>query len=388
MCIAILNPNDKTLTEQTLRNCWENNGDGAGILYNDSGRLKIYKQMKNFGLFYKKYMRIRKNHPDSFLVLHFRISTHGIVNEANCHPFLVHQNLGFVHNGQMFNVEEDVTDRYSDTNMFNRTILKQFPKGIMTIDFLKTQAMDKLIHDFITTKNKLVFMDNENNYTIFSEDQGIWDDGVWYSNSSYERVKNYVDYGGTKVYKSQLGYGRNSWSWKDDYDYKYSGSGFGTASQPSVEEPTENSKIYKYASYHDWRCTNEDCTRYVQTGDLVSADGQCLCCMSNDEAAMILEAAWDDSVDNGPEQRELNEEVIATFSEPKKKKTCTCDYCTDVVEEVHSVSEWNAEICIKCVKEFVDHDYLKIIDRDVQAKLDALENEPKLNTFFFNEEEE
>ncbi len=49
MCIAILNTKQTTLKKQLLRNCWENNGDGAGILYiNNDNKLEFFKEMNNF----------------------------------------------------------------------------------------------------------------------------------------------------------------------------------------------------------------------------------------------------------------------------------------------------------------------------------------------------
>jgi hypothetical protein len=35
-------------------------------------------------------------------------------------------------------------------------------------------------------------MDNEGNSKIFNEDKGTWDDGVWYSNSSYKKPAPYI----------------------------------------------------------------------------------------------------------------------------------------------------------------------------------------------------
>jgi hypothetical protein len=34
--------------------------------------------------------------------------------------------------------------------------------------------------------SKLIFLDRHGNHNIFNEHKGVWDDGVWYSNTSYK----------------------------------------------------------------------------------------------------------------------------------------------------------------------------------------------------------
>jgi hypothetical protein len=199
MCIAILNTKGTTLKKELLHNCWKNNGDGAGLLFiNDDKQLETFKEMKSFTNFYNKYQEVRKLYGKRNIVLHFRISTHGRVNETNCHPFLVDDSVGFVHNGMIYDVPNH-TD-FSDTYMFNELVLKEFKQGFHN----NTVVLD-IIADFIGNGSKLVFLDVEDNWTIVNEDAGHWNLGCWFSNSSYKQVNNWVDYGGTKKYKSAFG---------------------------------------------------------------------------------------------------------------------------------------------------------------------------------------
>jgi hypothetical protein len=201
MCIAILNTKGTTLKKEILRNCWENNGDGAGMLYiNNNKQLETFKEMKSFENFYKKYQEVRKLYGKRNIVLHFRISTHGRVNETNCHPFLVDDNVGFVHNGMIYDVP--TSPDFSDTYMFNEIVLKGMKEG-----FHKNDVLLDMIADFIGNGSKLVFLDVEDNWTIVNEVAGHWNLGCWFSNSSYKQVNNWVDYGGTKKYKSAYGAG-------------------------------------------------------------------------------------------------------------------------------------------------------------------------------------
>ena len=52
MCIAVVNPKAVTLKKQILQNCWDNNNDGAGILYVQDNKVVAKKEMNDFNIFY------------------------------------------------------------------------------------------------------------------------------------------------------------------------------------------------------------------------------------------------------------------------------------------------------------------------------------------------
>ncbi len=175
MCIAIYNNKD-LLTKKTLQNCWNSNDDGAGMLWVEDGQLQVYKQLKSFKAFFKKYQEVRK--VTEKVVLHFRIRTHGVVDERNIHPFIVDETVGFVHNGIINDFSYGVSE-FSDTWHFNE-FLKDMPKH-----FTKSSSVMALISDFIGTYNKLIFMGNDNEVLIVNEKAGFWDGESWFSNKSY-----------------------------------------------------------------------------------------------------------------------------------------------------------------------------------------------------------
>ena len=200
MCIAILNKKEATLKRELLKNCWDNNGDGAGLLYIDNKKqMKTFKELKSFEVFYQEYSRVKKSYGKRNIVIHFRISTHGKIDETNCHPFLVNDNLGFVHNGMIYDVP--TSKDYSDTYMFNEVVLKNFTEG-----FEYNEIILDMLEGFIGG-SKLVFLNSNNDFAIVNEKAGHWANGCWFSNGSYKYVSNYVDYGGTKVYRGSLGSG-------------------------------------------------------------------------------------------------------------------------------------------------------------------------------------
>ena len=166
MCIAILNKPNQTLRRKHLKNCWNNNDDGAGMSWvSKKGNINIFKELNSFDVFYQKYISVRKHNPESNMLLHFRIKTHGKTDKTNCHPFKVSNELAFCHNGVIRDVEDH--DHYSDTIMFNRTILRQLPKS-----FIYNKATLTLIEEFIGSGNKLIFLTNKNEAIIINESVG------------------------------------------------------------------------------------------------------------------------------------------------------------------------------------------------------------------------
>jgi predicted glutamine amidotransferase len=194
MCIAIKNAANSVLPQTWVKNSWDNNGDGAGLLWLQDGKLQVFKEMMSFVTYWEKYLEIKSTCPESNVLLHFRISTHGKIDHTNCHPFLVDETIGFIHNGMIHQVERH--NDFSDTYMFNETILKHLPKG-----FEKNPAINELIHEYIDS-NKLVFLNTDNEVTIINEKAGHWVGNDWFSNSSYKMVNDWYDYGGIKKYKS------------------------------------------------------------------------------------------------------------------------------------------------------------------------------------------
>ena len=314
MCIAILNTKQTTLSKETLRNCWENNGDGAGILYiGTNNKLSVFKEMVSFDSFYSNYIDIKKKHGKRNMVLHFRISTHGRVNETNCHPFLVSDDVGFVHNGMIYDVPNST--EYSDTYMFNETILKNLKDG-----FEHQETVLDMLETFIGSGSKLIFLNKDNHYAIVNEKAGHWNMGCWFSNSSYKQVNTYVDYGGIKKSKSSLGYGYGSWGGYNTYNNYGSGSSY----HSKFKETTIKQETV-WADYEDLPEVCSDCGITLIGINEINA-GVCHYCQ---EEAIKLQ----------------NE----TPKKPVYKISDTCDCCT-TVKEVEYNAAYNAFMCTECTE--------------------------------------
>lgn len=213
MCIAILNTKKAgQLPKSQIKNSWDNNNMGAGLLWTNKKGLNVFKSY-DYDTFLDKYVEIRKDNEVGNIVLHFRIATSGYNGEHNLHPFLVSDKLGFVHNGVISGLG---SKEFSDTYEFN-DMLKKFNHSFINCDMSRY-----FIANYIGN-SKLVFLDSNDKYNIINEQLGHWKDDNWYSNDSYKSYNDYVYYGNTKVSKSS---GSNSISnelddWNNSFSKKY-----------------------------------------------------------------------------------------------------------------------------------------------------------------------
>lgn len=237
MCIAILNTR-ALLDYQIIANSFDNNDDGAGLLWSENGTLQVHKQQKNAKTFYKKYKAIRKRVTGP-IVLHFRIGTHGDFSNDNLHPFLVNPDLGFVHNGIIQTIQAN--RKFSDTWHFNEYFLKLLANPAAIIDGKSKEFLT--VADYIGTGNKLIFLTSSNDWQIVNESAGHWDDfGNWFSNYTYLESR-YKDYGGQQVAKNML----------DDW--------------PSLDEIYAD-KIADILEVETWEIDFEDLKKHYQCKDL------------------------------------------------------------------------------------------------------------------------
>jgi hypothetical protein len=242
MCIAILNTPNVTFPKDLISNCWDNNGDGAGLIYTNAGTLYTFKELHSVDKFYTHYADVRKRFPKSKIVLHFRISTSGGVNVDNCHPFNVHKDLAFVHNGIISDLN-GIDPKKSDTNLFNERILQKLP-----VSFEHNEAIIKLVEEYIGS-SKLIFLNAKNEAVIVNEDLGQEDSkypNCWFSNSTY-KPSAYYDRGGVKVWK-----GTDSEDEDYGYTYNYStGNYYGDLVNEDWEEQNEFYDAYQYTDIDD-----------------------------------------------------------------------------------------------------------------------------------------
>lgn len=177
MCVIAFKPADKKIPDEYIDEAWRCNHDGGGIMWADEGKLWYQK-----GFFKLKEMKEAISEIEGKVaVLHFRIMTHGSKVVENCHPFSAGGGLMMAHNG----IIHTVTPRgdESDTRAFARIVCKPIfdhhPERVFD------PKIQKMLED-MTEGSKLVFLNEEGKHVIIHEKSGLWDEGVWWSNASYQ----------------------------------------------------------------------------------------------------------------------------------------------------------------------------------------------------------
>lgn len=201
MCIAIVKPKDKVIPKEVLQTCAEANPDGMGFAFCKDKKIYIYKTVDDFEKFYKAYSKVETT---SNMLIHFRIATHGEVCKDNCHPFKLNNRMALVHNG-IIQGYGSKTDNVSDTRDFIDKVI-----GNISYKQWWNPSFRELVSKVIGY-SKLGILDVTGEYFIINEEKGTWDDGIWYSNSSYKKVEPIKKYADNSTYGYSYNYK------KDDY---------------------------------------------------------------------------------------------------------------------------------------------------------------------------
>ncbi|RDI45302.1 hypothetical protein [Nocardia mexicana] len=135
-----------------------------------------------------EFAEVRARFPDGPALFHSRYATHGVVDVGNCHPFWLGRDRRTVvaHNGVLpKRVRPGPYDRRSDTRIAAEQYLPRQPFGSPD-----TRQGRRGLESWLGT-SKLVLLTVNPAYRehayVFNEHAGIWDEEIWYSNTSYLR---------------------------------------------------------------------------------------------------------------------------------------------------------------------------------------------------------
>jgi len=193
MCIAIYKPAKVNIpSKKVLKTCFKNNPDGAGFaIKNLDGLTYGYKGYMSFSAFWAAFRNYSKGREDTEMIIHFRISTHGLKDGSATHPFPISKEykdlsaLKFVsdkvmaHNGiiQEYGEPED-NKKLSDTQHFIRDILAD--PAIR--DNLLNKAILQILSKSISTSKMIIFTSEGN--ALIGKFKKV--NGVYFSNDSYK----------------------------------------------------------------------------------------------------------------------------------------------------------------------------------------------------------
>lgn len=196
MCLLIYAKDASLVPDKHIISAYNTNSDGFGIWFVDDGKLQVVKNVYNHPHDALDLWRSRDGRGP--VSCHFRMATHGTMNQDNAHPYVITRkeecgrDIVMGHNGVISQVGAMSTrsngSHPSDSNIFAtqylRPILLKNPKKIDDIEFRK------LIGDAISSYNKLIITtsgfdeDGELGTThIINERSGSWTgENAWYSN--------------------------------------------------------------------------------------------------------------------------------------------------------------------------------------------------------------
>lgn len=177
MCIAVLTKPGAIVPNDQLWEGWSRNRDGGGFAYVKDDKVVIEKGFMEYNKFQKAYAKAAEKYAeDSPFLVHMRVRTSGATDAANTHPFKI-KGGAMIHNGVMFYPTSTQHKGKSDTRIF----AERFHNILVLEDVLK--AEEEILFA-VGPSNKLVFLYDDKRYAILGEDQGYWENDIWYSNTS------------------------------------------------------------------------------------------------------------------------------------------------------------------------------------------------------------
>jgi predicted glutamine amidotransferase len=179
---------------QTMKNCWDGNSNGAGIMWSNGESVTINKgflQWKVFEAFYREKLLDNAEVKNYSFVFHFRLATHGSVCAENTHPFpvlddkpqdlVVTTDLAVAHNGIIPGCHD--TAKVDTVQLIDSTLRPVLSKHRELLD--NTAFCDLL---YKATSSKFAFMAANGAITLIGNFIKAAD-GMIYSNEGYKRAR-------------------------------------------------------------------------------------------------------------------------------------------------------------------------------------------------------
>ena len=226
MCLIIKSDNASELKANLLKSAYSNNSDGFGGMFLADGKIQTFKELpKNENEVIKLWDKFKDMKIP--MGLHFRFTTNGGTNKANCHPFEVlnkkqhNRDIWVMHNGPQLPTPMIDVDK-SDTHQYVKWVLR--PMLANNPELIYNNDWKEMIEDSIGS-DKLLFLDGSNGkFTIINEDHGETLDNMWLSNTYSINRGVGSDYDvdtDTISNKPKNNYITFNSSWGQGYDYTY-----------------------------------------------------------------------------------------------------------------------------------------------------------------------
>lgn len=150
MCLIMYVPPKGFLPQDFLPTIYDNNPHGFGMMWVEDRKVKHIK-----GLFSPEEISYMIGEgPKVGVAYHWRYATRGITGEDQCHPFMIADDFGIMHNGTIHKIAPD--EIKSDTEIFTNACQRIWAKE--GTDYFFTEEMIDNVEDLIESNNKMLFM--------------------------------------------------------------------------------------------------------------------------------------------------------------------------------------------------------------------------------------
>ncbi len=175
MCLIIVQKEGDSLTDDEIVDIAWRNADGFGVMWHDSGKVRIRKVMPADA---DEAIKAYRDHADRReCVIHWRMATSGRIDVDMAHPFRIAPSLGFAHNGVIGGWGSKTE---SDTAELVRRVLR--PALEDRAASLDDPTVQSLISQW--AGGVFVFLDGRGTvHKLGQTHNGIEHKGRWYSNT-------------------------------------------------------------------------------------------------------------------------------------------------------------------------------------------------------------
>ena len=183
MCVLVVCKPNHTPTKEELTQGACKNPHGFGFAIVADGKI-ISERSMSYKKSIARFLELRELYPDGFAMWHARYATHGVKNEANCHPFQVgNSDLTYLAHNGILDVDIPQGDKRSDTRVFAEDILPRIG-GVSALD---NGTIWNMVSSWASgSKICVLTVDPSAQYEMYlvNEKLGYWDEGIWFSNSA------------------------------------------------------------------------------------------------------------------------------------------------------------------------------------------------------------
>lgn len=191
MCLLICKPADTELPdnlEKIVQEASEINSHGMGFA-------TCGQSMKKFNMHHATFSSLLRENLTKAdpAIIHWRLSTSGLKDDANCHPFRLNDGGFMAHNGV-------ISSKYAPTQMKSDT-------RVLSEAFNTSEEMYEECQKLASSANKFAIITPDNQLKIAGECYGTWENKLWFSNMSWKGGYSRWQYDDYDIYDRRRGYG-------------------------------------------------------------------------------------------------------------------------------------------------------------------------------------